>query len=305
MIMAQNILSVKDVTKIINKRKIIKGINLEISEGEIYGFLGPNGAGKSTTLRMIVGLSKPTTGEITIAGYSIAKNYVKAMGHVGCIIEEPALYEYMSGLKNLEILGSMSKNVSKKDIAEAVELVGMSHRIGDQVRTYSMGMKQRIGLAQALIHNPKLLILDEPTNGLDPQGIYEFRQIIKNLVSKKGISVLLSSHLISEIQLMCDKVAIINNGKIIETAKVDDLLFSNQIYWTLDHPKKGKNILESKFDIEANIIENQLVASLPEHLIESVNTVFMNEGIKIKYVSTKKKTLEDLFLELTAYKAIE
>lgn len=303
--MSNKILSVKDVTKTINQREIIKGINLEISEGEIYGFLGPNGAGKSTTLRMVVGLSKPTTGDIIISGYSIKWNYVKAMTHVGCIIEEPALYEYMSGLKNLEILGSMSKNVTKEDIFEAVELVGMSHRINDLVKTYSMGMKQRIGLAQALIHQPKLLILDEPTNGLDPQGIYKFRQIIKTLVKEKGISVLLSSHLISEIQLMCDKVAIINKGQIIQTAKVDDLLLSNQIYWTLDHPKKGKSILESKFQVEGNIIDNQLVAKLPEHLIESVNTVFINKGMKIKYVSTKKKTLEDLFLELTAYKAIE
>ncbi len=303
--MTQRILQVKDLTKIINKREIIKNINLEISKGEIYGFLGPNGAGKSTTLRMVVGLSKPTTGDITISGYSITNNYVKAMANVGCIIEEPALYEYMTGLKNLKILGAMSKNVSEKDIREAVELVGMSHRINDLVKTYSMGMKQRIGLAQALIHHPKLLILDEPTNGLDPQGIYKFRQIIKTLVKEKGISVLLSSHLISEIQLMCDKVAIINNGQIIKTEKVEDLLFSNQIYWTIDYPKKGKRILESKFDIEANIIDNQLVAKLPEHLIETVNTFFINKGIKIKYVSIKKKTLEDLFLELTAYKAIE
>jgi ABC-2 type transport system ATP-binding protein len=303
--MTNKILSIEDVTKTINQREIIKGIDLEIFEGEIFGFLGPNGAGKSTTLRMVVGLSKPTTGDITISGYSITKDYVKAMANVGCIIEEPALYEYMSGLKNLEILGAMSKNVSKEDIAEAVELVGMSHRINDLVKTYSMGMKQRIGLAQALIHHPKLLILDEPTNGLDPQGIYKFRQIIKTLVKEKGISVLLSSHLISEIQLMCDKVAIINNGQIIETAKVEDLLLSNQIYWTLDHPKKGKSILESKFELESNIIENQLVANLPDHLIKRVNTVFINEGIEIKYVSTKKKTLEDLFLELTAYKAIE
>jgi ABC-2 type transport system ATP-binding protein len=227
------------------------------------------------------------------------------MAHVGCIIEEPALYEYMTGLKNLEILGSMSKNVSKEDITEAVELVGMSHRINDLVKTYSMGMKQRIGLAQALIHHPKLLILDEPTNGLDPQGIYKFRQIIKTLVKEKGISVLLSSHLISEIQLMCDKVAIINNGQIIETAKVDDLLFSSQIYWSLNYPEKGKSILKNKFDIDANMIEDKLLANVPEELIEQVNTTFINEGLKIKYVSTKKKTLEDLFLELTAYKAIE
>lgn len=303
--MNHKILSVKDVTKIISKREIIKGINLEISEGEIYGFLGPNGAGKSTTLRMIVGLSKPTTGDINISGYSVIKNYVKAMAHVGCIIEAPALYEYMSGLKNLEILGSMSNNVSKKDIIEALELVGMSHRMNDPVRTYSMGMKQRIGLAQALIHQPKLLILDEPTNGLDPQGIYKFRQIIKSLVKEKGISVLLSSHLISEIQLMCDKVAIINKGKIIKKARVDDLLLSNRIYWVLDHPEKGKKTLKEQFTIESVIIENKLLANVSEHLIEAINTVFINEGLKIKYVSTKNKTLEDLFLELTTYKAID
>jgi len=303
--MTHKILSVKDVTKIINQKKIIKDISLEISQGEIYGFLGPNGAGKSTTLRMIVGLTRPTSGDITISGYSITKDYVKAMANVGCIIEEPTLYEYMSGLKNLEILGSMSNNVSKKDIIEAVELVGMTHRMNDQVKTYSMGMKQRIGLAQALIHQPKLLILDEPTNGLDPQGIYKFRQIIKSLVKDKGISVLLSSHLISEIQLMCDKVAIINKGKIIKKARVEDLLLSNRISWVLDLPKKGKTILKEQFNIESSIIENKLFANIEEHLIEAVNSVFINEGLKIKYVSTKKKTLEDLFLELTAYKAID
>lgn len=222
--MSKVVLKVENLKKTIKKHEIIKGISFEVNEGEIVGFLGPNGAGKSTTIRMLVGLSKPSEGQVTISGHSITKDYIKAMENVGCIIEGPDLYTYLSGYKNLEMLGSMSKGVTKEDIDEAIALVGMEDRIHDKVRIYSMGMKQRIGLAQALIHKPKLLILDEPTNGLDPQGIYEFREIVKKLAKDKGISVLISSHLISEVQLMCDKVTIINGGVIVKQASVSDYM---------------------------------------------------------------------------------
>ncbi|NSB12562.1 ABC-2 type transport system ATP-binding protein [Clostridium beijerinckii] len=222
--MAKQILLLDNVHKSIKNKEIVKGITFSINEGEVLGFLGPNGAGKSTTLRMIVGLSSPTSGKILIDGYSITKDYVKAMSKVGCIIEGPDMYNYLSGLENLKMLASMNKNVTNEDITRVIELVGMQNRINEKVSTYSLGMKQRLGLAQALIHKPKLLILDEPTNGLDPSGINEFRHIIKDLAKKEKIAVLVSSHLISEVELMCDTVAIIKSGTLLKYASVSELI---------------------------------------------------------------------------------
>ncbi|WP_423188363.1 ABC transporter ATP-binding protein [Alkalibacterium sp. f15] len=297
--MDTSVLKVSNITKQIKKIQIIKDVSFDIKQGEILGFLGPNGSGKTTTLRMLVGLSKPTSGDIKICGYSIKKDFVKAMSNVGCIIEGPDLYDYMSGYKNLELLGSMSKDVTKKDIDDAVKLVGMENRIHDKVEVYSMGMKQRIGLAQALIHKPKLLILDEPTNGLDPQGIHEFREIVKNLAREKGISVLISSHLISEVQLMCDRVSIINNGSIIRNATIDDLLSTGEVVWTLDDPKKAQAILKNKFNIASSIEAENLKALVDVEMLAEINKTLFNLGFEIKYVENKKRTLEDLFLTLT------
>jgi len=300
-----NILTVSNISKTIKNKEIIKGINLELNKGEILGFLGPNGAGKSTTLRMIVGLSRPTSGYISICGYNITNEYVKAMSNVGCIIEEPNLYNYLSGYSNLEMLGSMSQGVTKKDIEEAVELVGMENRINDKVEIYSMGMKQRIGLAQALIHKPKLLVLDEPTNGLDPQGIHDFREIVKKLANDKGISVLISSHLISEVQLMCDKVSIINNGKIIQNGSVDEMISTGEVFWILNDSQKGQEILKRIFNIESVISREQLTAVIDLKELPKINKKLIQSDIDLKYVGTKKKTLEDLFLSLTEKQKIQ
>lgn len=299
LIMETSVLKVSNVTKEIKKKQIIKGVSFDIKQGEILGFLGPNGSGKTTTLRMLVGLSKPTSGDIEICGYSLKKDYVKAMSNVGCIIEGPDLYDYMSGYTNLELLGSMSQGVTKQDIDDAVELVGMSERIHDKVQVYSMGMKQRIGLAQALIHKPKLLILDEPTNGLDPQGIHEFRELVKNLARKTGISVLISSHLISEVQLMCDRVSIINNGNIIRNASIDDVLATGEVIWTLTDPQKGQSILKDTFDLDSSIDGKKLRAFVDIEKLPEINTTFIGSGLAMTYVENKKRTLEDLFLALT------
>lgn len=297
--MAQAILALSDVTKKIKSKEIIKGISFEVQAGEVLGFLGPNGAGKSTTLRMIVGLSKPTSGQIMIGGYDITKHYVQAMSQVGCIIEGPDLYNNISGYKNMEMLASMSRGVTAKDIMDAVELVGMTQRIHDKVGIYSMGMKQRLGLAQALIHRPSLLILDEPTNGLDPQGIHEFREIIKNLAEEKNISVVISSHLISEVQLMCDNVSIIHKGLIIKNANVDDLLTTGEVQWTLERPEEAMVILRDRFQINSRLVKGQLEAIIEVEKLPAINQTFFQEGIPITYVSTKNKTLEELFLGLT------
>ncbi|PTQ82937.1 ABC-2 type transport system ATP-binding protein [Trichococcus patagoniensis] len=297
--MDTSVLKVSNVTKRIKKKLIIQDVSFDIKKGEILGFLGPNGSGKTTTLRMIVGLAKPTSGDIEICGYSIKNDYVKAMSNVGCIIEGPDLYDYMSGYRNLEILGSMSKGVTKKDIDEAIELVGMEKRIYDKVDVYSMGMKQRIGLAQALIHQPKLLILDEPTNGLDPQGIHEFREIVKTLAKEKGISVLISSHLISEVQLMCDRVSIIDNGRIIRNASIHEILATGEVVWTVDDPEKTQSILKDKFAVDSSIDAKNVTALVHVERLSEINKALIYSGIEIKYVENKKRTLEDLFLTLT------
>jgi ABC-2 type transport system ATP-binding protein len=296
--LSEQVLFVNQVRKTIKNREIIKGISLEINKGEVVGFLGPNGAGKSTTLRMVVGLSKPTSGSIIIYGYDVQKDYVKAMEQVGCIIEGPDMYNYMSGFSNLEMLNTMGTPVSNKEIMKVVKLVGLENRIHDKVRIYSMGMKQRLALAAALLHKPKLLILDEPTNGLDPQGIYEFRKIIKNLSEVEGISVLISSHLISEVQLMCQKVAIINQGEIIASASVDNLITSNDIIWKTDDNLKAIGILKP-YVKNLKIVDDGISGSAEEEQLPKLNRLLFHENIIVKQVYVKEKTLEELFLELT------
>lgn len=297
--MREEVLLLDNVCKTIKGKHIINRISFSIKEGEVLGFLGPNGAGKSTTLRMIVGLLKPTSGRIEICGHSIVNDYVKAMSNVGCIIEGPDLYNYMSGIDNLNMLASMSKDVSNDDIISAVELVGLKNRIRDKVSTYSLGMKQRLGIAQALMHNPKLLILDEPTNGLDPSGISEMRNLIKKIAKEEGISVLVSSHLISEIELICDKVTIIKNGTILKNADVSELLNNQEVFWILNDNKKGKELLNEVWGLESKIVKNRLEAAVDSSKLEEINSYFLKQGLLLKYVDKKHKTLEDLFLSLT------
>lgn len=297
--MEREVLTLENVHKTISSREIIKGISFSIKEGEVLGFLGPNGAGKSTTLRMIVGLSKPTSGRIEICGHSIVKDYVKAMSSVGCIIEGPDLYGYMSGMDNLKMLAAMDKSITENDILDAVRLVDMEKHINDKVSTYSLGMKQRMGLAQALMNHPKLLILDEPTNGLDPAGINELRNLIKRLSKKEKISILISSHLIAEIELICDRVSIIKDGTVLKNAAVEELLKTKETFFELDDNEKGVKILKENLGINAKINNGRIEAVVDENRISEINESFVKAGLKLKFVDKKHKNLEDLFLDIT------
>ena len=209
------LLKIQGLTKIIKKRKILDNISLTVNSGEIVGFLGPNGAGKTTTIKLIMGLFHITEGEIKICGHDSVTDFEAAMANVGGIIENPDLYKRMTGRENLEYFASMHENVDKKNIDDIVKLVKMSERIDDKVKTYSLGMCQRVGIAQALLHNPRLLVLDEPTNGLDPIGIKELRDLLKLLAKEAGVGVFISSHLLSEMELMCDRIYIIDEGVIM------------------------------------------------------------------------------------------
>ncbi|MDR2520214.1 MAG: ABC transporter ATP-binding protein [Eubacteriaceae bacterium] len=210
------LLTLENVSKQIKKKEIVKSISLHVDSGEIVGFVGPNGAGKTTTIKMIMGLFSISGGDIRISGFDIKKDFEKAMSTVGGIIENPDLYLRLTGRRNLEYLAALHGEEAVKNIDAVVSLVKMAGRIDDKLSTYSLGMRQRIGLAQALSHMPSLLILDEPTNGLDPIGIKEFRDIMISLAKDSGLGVLISSHLLSEIEMVCDRVYIISNGEIIE-----------------------------------------------------------------------------------------
>lgn len=298
-------LAVKDLKKKIGKKEIIKGLTFDLREGEVFGFLGPNGAGKTTTIRMLVGLIKPTSGNIHICGHNIEDHFQEAMRNLGCIVENPELYPYLSGYNNLLHFTRMLEEVSEERIKDVAALVGLTERIHDKVKTYSLGMRQRLGIAQALLGEPKVLILDEPTNGLDPAGIREMRQFIRFLAEKEGLSVLVSSHLLSEIQLLCDRVAIISKGTIIRIDSVGGLLENRErLVWRVQPFEKGKEILRSLTKIEEKedgiILTEFDVQKVPEW-----NKQLVDAGIEVLEMSRKMPVLEDLFLELTGGETIE
>ncbi|EAC2513330.1 ABC transporter ATP-binding protein [Listeria monocytogenes] len=301
--MTERALQVTNLHKKIRKREIIKGISFEVMPGEVFGFLGPNGAGKTTTIRMIVGLIKPTSGTILIGGKDIRKNFTEAMRGLGSIVENPEFYTFLTGQENLAYFARMDSSIKKERIQEVTELVGLEKRINDQVSTYSLGMRQRLGIAQALLSNPKLLILDEPTNGLDPSGIHEMRDFIRALARNEGISVLVSSHLLSEIELLCDRVAIMTDGTIIKTDQVAHLLSSRaQLRWRVTPIEQAKAFLESVTEVEVD--GEYLVTAMNEESAEW-NEQLVAKGIKVHEIDKRKPSLEDLFLELTGGQSID
>jgi len=220
----KNIVQIKNVTKKIGKKVIIDDLTFDVHSGEVFGFLGPNGAGKTTTIKMILGLMSITKGEIYIEGSNVEKDFEKAIARVGGIIENPDLYKYLTGYQNLVHFWRMYPDVKRERIDEVIKIVGLDKRIHDKIKTYSLGMRQRLGVAQALINSPKLLVLDEPTNGLDPAGIHELRTHLRTLAKEENVAIMVSSHLLSEMELMCDRVGIIQNGKLVGIQDMREML---------------------------------------------------------------------------------
>ena len=210
------VLSVKNLTKIYGQKRVVNNLSFTLYPGQIFGFVGPNGAGKSTAIKMITGLASMSEGDVRISGFSINNSFKKAISSIGAVIEMPQLYSYLSGEKNLKLYASFYGKQAIKRIPQIVKLVGMENRIKEKVSTYSLGMKQRLGIAQALLNKPNLLILDEPTNGLDPNGIVEIRRILKVLAEKEKMTIIISSHNLAELEQTCDIIGIINNGNLIE-----------------------------------------------------------------------------------------
>ena len=246
------VVELKNLSKTIGKKKIIDNLNLALYPGQITGFLGPNGAGKTTTIRMMVGLMEPSGGDVVIEGISLADDFEGGLSKVGVIVENPEMYKFMSGYKNFVHFARMHEGVTKERIDEVVSQVGMQNRIHEKVSTYSLGMRQRLGLAQALLHRPKFLILDEPTNGLDPAGIREFRTYLRSIAEKEGVSVFVSSHMLSEIELMCDRIAVIQNGKLIDIREMAEYAGVALLYRSIPDGSGGRVCLKAEgFTVEA------------------------------------------------------
>lgn len=298
-------LSVQGLRKTIGSKEIIKGIDFELRQGEVFGFLGPNGAGKTTTIRMLVGLIKPTAGTVQVCGFDVDKQFPDAMKNMGCIVENPELYTYLSGWNNLLYFARMMDGIDEARVREVVELVGLGARIHDKVKTYSLGMRQRLGIAQALLGKPKVLILDEPTNGLDPSGIREMREFIRFLAEKEGLSVFVSSHLLSEIQLMCDRVAIISGGQVVRVGAVHTLLAQQErLRWRLSPLEEGVQVLQrlcGQVEVEQDVVVTPYV----EQQIGEWNRELVNAGVTVTEMSRRLPSLEDLFLELTGGQGID
>jgi len=282
------------LTKVIGDRTIVDDVSFEVFQGEVFGFLGPNGAGKTTTIRMLVGLIKPTAGRVVICGHDVRHDFEKAMRCIGCIVETPDLYRFMTGRENLAHFARML-DVHAKEIERVASLVNLEHRLDQRVGTYSLGMRQRLGIAQALLGHPKLLILDEPANGLDPAGIREIRELLRNLARNQAMSVFVSSHLLAEIELTCDRVAIIHKGRILRAGPVRDLISSRRaMEFRVSDTARAAEIIGN-----GTIEGDRVIVPIEESAAPPLVAALTNAGIDVYRVAPNKQTLEEMFLEAT------
>lgn len=298
--MENTVLELKNVSKSFGKRKVIDNISLKVNSGEIFGFLGPNGSGKTTTIKMILRLIDSDEGEIKVNGFDNRKQFEQAMECIGAIVENPDMYKYMSGIDNLK-LHARIRNIDEKRIAEVLEMVGLKDRAKDKVGKYSLGMKQRLGLALTLLHNPKVLILDEPTNGLDPAGIKQLRDILKKISHEENVAVFVSSHILTEMQQMCDRVAVLDNGKIV---KIEQITSSEEekietIELRLKNKEKAIKILKEKFEVDAKEEKDSLLVTIQTEKVPEVVKELAIEDVWVKAVIPREHNLEKIFFDAT------
>ena len=299
------VLSAEALTKRFGRREVVSEVSFELTKGEVFGFLGPNGAGKTTTIRMLVGLARPNHGRVRIGGFDLSRDFAKAMSHVGCIVESTDLYPYLTGRENLLHFARMLPGHAEARIPELAALVALGARLDERVSTYSLGMRQRLGLAQALLGAPDLLILDEPANGLDPAGIREIRQLIRHLAAERGIAIFVSSHLLSEVELTCDRVAIIHRGRTLAMGPVRELLERGGIERLLFRAGPAERVVavlraftaEGEARVEG---EEAVSAPVPRERVPDAVAALVAAGIRVFGVERQASTLEELFLEVTA-----
>lgn len=316
------VLEFNNVTKTYNAKSgskrapliAVKSVSFTVEEGEVVGFIGPNGAGKSTAIKMITGLATPTEGTITIMGHDINKERVEAISNVGAIIENPDMYVDWTAVENLKYFASLTsktamsedtgytaKEITRQRIEEVLSLVGLFERRNDKVKKFSLGMKQRLGIAQALLNKPKLLILDEPANGLDPSGIKEMRDIVTHLAKNHNMAILISSHQLAEMQLMCDRFLIINKGEVVATPTAEDLRASkgDTVIITTDDVQKAAEIITEKFELNTRIIDKNRIEVNGDVPSGDIVKELIMSNISVKGITQKELSLEEFFMSKT------
>lgn len=298
--MSNIVLDIRNLTKKFGERVAVNNVSFVVREGEIFGFLGANGAGKSTTIKMITGLTTITSGDIFIDGNSVKYKFEQAMEKVGTIVEIPEFYNYLTGYQNLKYLAKLSNITDKNQIDKVVSIVGLSNRIHEKVGKYSLGMKQRLGVAQALLNNPKLLILDEPTNGLDANGIREFRLLLKDLAHKERIAILISSHILGEMQNLCDTIGIIDNGVLLETNSMNsikqNITENGSQFIKCNAPNYAGKIIEQDYKIPVKICNNKVLFTTDENTIARIIIDLTKKNIAVFGAGEVDASLEDIFL---------
>lgn len=294
------ILKTENLEKSFKNLKVVDNISFSLEKGDVFGFIGPNGAGKTTTIRMILGLLKMDKGTIYINGHSIRDEYYEAVSSVGALVEGPAFYEYMSAEENLMSFGSYSGGITKAKVKELLKLVGLEDRGKDKVKTFSLGMKQRLGIAQALLNDPELLILDEPTNGLDPNGIKDIRNLIKKL-SDQGKTIFISSHILSEVQNVCNKISIVKNGVELVFGNTEELISENGLYdISAVNNQQLSDILKNMHGVTVVQAGSKVRVKLSDDLLpEQLLRNLVNAGAQIRVYNPVNITLEDYFFQTT------
>src|SRR5215469_15923396 len=294
-------LSAHQLSKSYGSRQAVKSIDLEVRRGEVFGFLGPNGAGKTTTIRMALGLIRPTAGRVEILGRDVHSNRAQVLPRVGALVEAPALYGFLSGRNNIKAFAHMLGGLPDSRYDAVLDLVGLTDRQKDRVKSYSTGMKQRLAVAIALLNDPELLILDEPANGLDPAGIVEMRDLLRQLAAA-GKTVFISSHVLAEVQQICDRVAIIDRGRLVREATVADLVASHgEFVLRLDDPAPALALLRAQpWGGAARLDDGALVAPSPTGRGRDLVRFLAQAGIWADTIDERQRNLEEIFLSLTS-----
>ncbi|GAB1772931.1 ABC transporter ATP-binding protein [Priestia megaterium] len=297
--MTETVLQVDHVSKVIGKKTILHDVSLSVERGEIFGLLGPNGSGKTTLIRTVVGLIKETEGTITVNGFPLKEQFTSAMKSIGAIIENPEFYDYLTGYQNLKHFANMHEGITSERLDEVIALVKLENSIHAKVKTYSLGMRQRLGVAQAILHKPALLLLDEPTNGLDPAGMREFRTYLQTLCREEGISILIASHLLKEVEALCDRVGIIQNG---ELKAVQDLSPNRQdqgmyVEFEVSDVQQAADLLSQEFQV--TIKSDSIDVVIMKEQIPAVNRKLVDSDILVYRITPVYETLEDSFMSVT------
>lgn len=298
----ENILEIKGLSKALGRKQILKDITLNVKGGEVFGFLGPNGSGKTTTIKLMLGLLNYSRGEIKICGHDVKKDFETAISNIGGIIENPEMYKYLTGRQNLMQYRRMQDGITDERFEEVIDIVHLRARINDKVSKYSLGMRQRLGIAQAILHRPKLLVLDEPTNGLDPAGIKELRDIFKHLAHEEGCAVFVSSHMLAELELMCDRVCIINHGVVVSNMTMDEIRSAKEGGSDATYRVNTPNLdaaaaVAQKLGMKYSINDGALRVVTEKEKVSGFIKALALADVDVEGVVPVQKTLEEAFIE--------